>query len=203
MNTGKTFAALLGIILIASVHGCDRTKQYSLQDEVILVIKAGKDALSSDDRENLKKNNHPLLSQISDPNTGKLIRLFANLPSGSHKELLDTGLLKWKFAALDAQRQRVWRDIVQLNIDISAGQGGQANPNFSQAALQNADVGFAVIDLSDAKVKIVSWYILWPEGPPTWVTVVGAMHAGTQPYFAAHMTQLPSLKSKPESRLPS
>jgi hypothetical protein len=104
-----------------------------------LVIKAGKGELSANDKEDLKKSKHPLLLQISDPNTSKLITIFSNLPTSSHKELLEKGYLKWKFANLDQQRQQIWRDIVQLNIDMAAKQGVAPNPSFSQAALQNAN----------------------------------------------------------------
>jgi hypothetical protein len=60
-----------------------------------------------------------------------------------------------------------------------------------------------VVEIPEAKTKVVSWYILWPEIQPTWVTVVGARAAGTQPYFSAHPGQLPLLKDKPESPPPA
>jgi hypothetical protein len=174
--------AFICVLVIAAMVGCEN-QQSSLEKEMSLVIKAGKGELSANDKEDLKKSNQPLLLQISDPNTSKLITIFSNLPTSSHKELLEKGYLKWKFANLDQQRQQIWRDIVQLNIDMAAKQGVAPNPSFSQAALQNANVGFAVVDIPEAKTKVVSWYILWPEGPPTWVTIVGVNAAGSQPYF--------------------
>ncbi len=199
----KPIAVLAGLILVTALLGCEKPVQSGLEEEMNLVVRAGMGDLASDEMASLKRNNHPLLMQLSDTNTSKLITLFARLPAESHKSLLKDGYLKWKFVNLDPQRQQVWRDIVQINIDMASKQGAAANPLFSQAALQNTDVGFAVIDIPEAHAKVVSWYILWTEGQPTWVTVVGAKAAGSQPYFSAHQLQLPLLKEKPESRLPS
>jgi hypothetical protein len=168
-----------------------------------LVVRAGKDQLTDSERESLGKTSHPLLAQIADPNTKKLIRLFADLPQSSRRDLLAQGYLKWEFSGLDSSRQQVWRDLVQVNIDMAKAQGAPPNPAFSPEALARSQVGFAVVDISEAKTKVVSWYILWPELPPTWVTVVGARAAGTQPYFSAHLAQLPLLKDKPESPRPA
>jgi hypothetical protein len=194
--------AFICVLVIAAMVGCEN-QQSSLEKEMSLVIKAGKGELSVNDKEDLKKSNHPLLMQISDPNTSKLITIFSNLPTSSHNELLEKGYLKWKFSNLDQQRQQIWRDIVQINIDMAAKQGVAPNPSFSQAALQSAHVGYAVVDIPQAKMKVVSWYILWPEGPPTWVTIVGGKAAGSQPYFNAHLIQLSLLRDKQESRLPA
>ena len=202
MMNKKLVVVLTGVVLMAAFLGCEKLRQSGLEKEMNLVIKAGKNQLSSDEKEGLVKSSHPLLIQLSDPNTGKLLTLFANLPSHSHQELLKDGYLKWKFVNLDAQRQQVWRDLVQVNIDMAAKQGAAPNPSFSQEALQNASVGFAVVDIPEVKVKVVSWYILWTDLQPTWVTVVGARFAGSQPYFSAHMIQLPLLKVKSESQLP-
>ncbi len=191
-----------GIIMISLMLGCGG-QQDGLQREMTLVIKAGKGELSAKDKEDLRKDNDPLLVQLNDPNTAKLIASFSYLPATSHKELLEKGYLKWKFVNLDKQRQQIWKDIVQLNIDMAAKQGATPNAAFSLDALENAYVGFAVIDIPEAKMKVVSWYILWPQGPPTWVTIVGARAAGSQPYFNAHLIQLPLLKDKPESQMPA
>jgi len=194
--------AFICILIFTVIVGCEN-QQSRLEKEMSLVIKAGKGELSVNDKEDLKKSNHPILLQISDPNTRKLITIFSNLPTSSHKELLEKGYLKWKFGKLDQQRQQIWRDIVQINIDMAAKQGVAPNPSFSQAALQSAHVGYAVVDIPQAKMKVVSWYILWPEGPPTWVTIVGGKAAGSQPYFNAHLIQLSLLRDKQESRLPA
>ncbi len=198
MNIAKVELAAVLILLAASIFGC--AKQTGFEDEVALVIKAGKGQLSSYDTDDLKRGDHPLLMQMNDPNTSKLIILFAGLPADAHKELLEKGYLKWKFTELDQPRQQVWQDIVQLNIDMAAKQGAAPNQSFSIESLQNAEVGFAVVDIPEAKMKVVSWYILWAEGPPTWVTVAGARAAGSQPYFSAHLTQLPLLKNRPASK---
>ncbi len=199
----KSAVVFTGLVVVAALLGCEKLEQVGLEKEMNLVIKAGKGQLSLDEKEGLRKGNHPLIMQLSDPNTSKLITLFANLPSDSHQDLLKDGYLKWKFINLDSQKQQVWRDLVQVNIDMAAKQGAASNPSFSQAALQNASVGFAVVDIPEVRAKVVSWYILWPEGQPTWVTVVGAKAAGSQPYFSAHLIQLPFLKEKAESRLPA
>ncbi|MCZ7556092.1 MAG: hypothetical protein M5R41_06795 [Bacteroidia bacterium] len=199
----KHIVVLAGLVLVTAFLACEKQGKSELEKEMDLVVKAGKGELSSDDKEMLRKDGHPLLMQLSDTNTATLIALFAKLPTEAHRTLLDSGYLKWKFAQLDLQRQQVWRDIVQLNIDMASRQGATPSPLFSQAALQHSEVGFAVIDIPEAQAKVISWYILWTEGQPTWVTVVGAKAAGTQPYFSAHLRQLPLLTEKPESRLPS
>jgi hypothetical protein len=203
MMNKKPVVVLVGLVLVAALLGCEKLKEVGLEKEMNLVIKAGKGDLSSDEKDDLRKSNHPLLMQLSDPNTNKLITLFANLPSDSQKELLKDGYLKWKFINLDSQKQQVWRDMVQVNLDMAAKQGTPPNPSFSQAALQNASVGFAVVDIPEVRSKVVSWYVLWPELQPTWVTVVGARAAGSQPYFTAHLIQLPALREKADSRSPS
>ncbi len=203
MINKKPIVVLAVLVLVTALLGCEKLKQFGLQKEINLVIKAGKGQFTSDEKEDLRKSNHPLIMQLSDPNTSKLITLFANLPADSHQALLKDGYLKWKFNNLDTQRQQVWRDIVQVNVDMAAKQGVTPNPSFSQAALQNAEVGFAVVDIPEVGAKVVSWYILWAEGQPTWVTVVGSRAAGSQPYFNAHLIQLPYLKEKAESRLPT
>jgi hypothetical protein len=200
MNIARLALAAVLILLAVTVSGC--AKQPGLEDEMALVIRAGKGQLSASEKDDLRKSNHPLLMQLNDPNTSKLIVMFAGLPSDSHKELLEKSYLKWPFPELDQQRQQIWSEIVQLNIDLAAKQGAATNPNFSIEALQKASVGFLVVDIPEAKTKVVSWYILWAEGPPTWVTIVGTRAAGTQPYFSAHLTQLPLLKDKPASKKP-
>jgi len=190
-------------VLLVILAGCARLRQAELEKEMDLVIRAGQGKLTAPEKGALTKANHPLLLQLGDPNTSKLIALFANLPPAAHGELLGAGYLKWKLATLDPGRQQVWRDLVQLNVDLAAKQGAAPNPAFSQAALQEAEVGFAVVDIPEIRARVISWYILWPQGPPTWVTVVGVRAAGSQPYFNAHLIQLPLLKGKPPSRLPS
>ncbi len=132
--TPKCLKALLaGAFLAALLSGCARMRQAEFRREIALVIKAGQGKLTPDEKESMAKTNHPLLLQLADPNTSKLIALFANLPPHSQAELLEEGYLKWKFAALDPERQQVWRDLVQVNIDLGAKQGATPNPSFSQA----------------------------------------------------------------------
>lgn len=203
MNSKKIILA--GIILALGLMGCGKIKDYQLKKEIRLVVKAVKYQLSALELDKLAKGNHPILIQIGDPGTKELILLFANLPSDFQDELLIKGYLKWKFPDLDPKRQQIWRNIVQINIDMAMKQGAAPNPNFSQDALQEADVGFAVVDIASGGVnaKVISWYILWPASQPTWITVVNARFAGNQPYFDAHLKQLPLIAGKPDSELPS
>jgi hypothetical protein len=83
---------------------------------------------------------------------------------------------------------------------MAAQQGGQTQPGFSMEALERSQVGFAVVEIAAMDQKVVSWFILWPELPsPTWVTVVNARAAGSQPYFQAHLQRLPLLKTVDET----
>lgn len=196
----KWCAASLAVLTVGL--GCARFEEARFKKQIQTVIRAGQDKLTPEEKDRLTRENDPVLLQVADPNTQKLIALFANLPAHSQEELLKTGYLKWDFSSLDAGRQQLWREFVQVNLDLAAKKGGQTLPTFSQAALEKAQVGFAVVTIPDLKAKVVSWYILWPEGSPTWVTVVGARVAGSQPYFNAHLLQLPLLKDKAASRLP-
>lgn len=202
MRRCSVFILIVAIILVTPMN-CGKVKRSELEEEVSLVIKAGRDELTLEEKEDLRKQNHPILMQTGDPNTKKILTLFANLPEDVHSKLLEKGYLRWKFIDLDEERQQVYQDVVEINIDMAIEQGLPRNPNFSIEALQKADVGFAVVEILETKQKVISWYILWLVGQPTWVTVVGAKACGTQPYFAAHLKQLPLLKGMPESKLPT
>jgi hypothetical protein len=110
--------AILAIVLIGML-GCGEPKKSEFEEEMALVIKAGKNQLTLAEKKDLKKQNHPILMQIGDPNTQKLLSLFANLPQDAHNELLESGYLKWRFAELDRERQQVYQEFVRFNIEIS------------------------------------------------------------------------------------
>ena len=179
---------------------CGETKN-EFEKEINLVIRAVKGELAFDEKQALLTQNHPILLQIGDPNTKKLLNAFANLSEAARDELLKTGCLKWKYSRLDAARQQVYKDFVQLNIDFAKQQGVSLSPNFSLRALNDAEVGYAVVDIPSTTQKVISWFILWPAGQPSWVTVAGARAVGTQPYFTAHGNKLPLLKGMPDSRV--
>ena len=199
--------------LLAALVACGReatappapapATERSFEEELVLVVRAGRGELSDTERQALAKEGHPLLGQLGDPDTAKLIRLFARLPDPLHSRLEAEGYLKWSFAELDDERQRVVREIVQVNLDLAARQGNQPQPGFSLEALELAETGFAVVEIEETGQKVVSWFLLWPELPsPTWVTVVNARAAGTQPYFQTHLRHLPSLRGSPASPPP-
>jgi hypothetical protein len=167
------------------------------------VVQAGRGKLSKEERQRLIDANDSLMTQLNDPPTRKLIELFANLPDAVHKELLEKGYLKWKFTDLDAERQKVYRDAVQFSLDPIKKQGGEPTATMSLEALEKSDVGFAVVDIPESGQKVVSWYILFPEQAPIWVTMVGVQAAGAPPYFATHQKQLPLLRKKPYSKPPA
>jgi type II secretion system protein G len=168
------------------------------EDEFELAVRAGQGKLTDQEEESLKQQNHPLLGQLADPNTSKLIRFFAKLPDEIHEQLKKEGHVKWRFPDLSEQNQKVVREIIRLNIDM-ARQQGTSQPGLSLEALQDSQVGFAVVAMENASQKVVSWFVLFPEFPnPIWVTVVNAKAAGTPPYFQAHLRNLPLLREKPE-----
>jgi predicted Ser/Thr protein kinase len=170
-------------------------------DEFDLVVRAGRGQLSKDEKDKLLAQNHPLMSQLRDPPTKKLIEFFAKLPDAVHKELLSEGYLKWKLASLDAARQKVFKDTLQLQLDMAKKQGVKVPATMSMEALEKADVGVAVVNIPEQKQSVVSVYTLLTEHPqPIWVTVVGAKAAGKEPYFAAHRQQLSAVRAKPYSK---
>ncbi len=171
------------------------------EDEFELAVRAGRGKLTDQEKESLKPN-HPLLGQLADPNTSKLIRFFAKLPDEIHEQLKKEGHVKWRFPDLSEQNQKVVRDIIRLNINMAKLQG-TSQPGLSLEALQDSQVGFAVVSVESASQKVVSWFVLFPEFPnPIWVTVVNARAAGTPPYFQAHLRDLPLLREKPKTALP-
>jgi hypothetical protein len=203
MKMWQTLATLVVVLVAPGCGGSAAGDSLSFDEEFSLSVRAGRDELTKEDRQALLNRNHPLLMQISDENTLKLVKLLATLPDESHDELLKQSYLKWEYSLLDEARQQVCRDIIQLNIDMAAKQGGQSQPGFSLAALEEAEVGFAVVEIPATDQKVVSWFVLWPELPnPTWITVVNGGAAGTQPYFQAHLQRLPLLKSMEGSTAP-
>jgi hypothetical protein len=212
MRKGIQELAALAAIVAAILVGCGRdeapggespTMAAAFAGEFSLVVRAGRDQLTSNERKDLLAQNPPLSFQLADPNTVKLLQLFARLPDASHARLQSDTYLKWNVADLDSGRQQVLRELIQLNIDLAARQGAPTNPAFSLDALARAQTGFAIVEIEGTGQKVVSWYVLWPELPdPTWVTVVNARAAGTPPYFQAHLRRLPLLRSLPSSALP-
>lgn len=177
--------------------------QKTFEDEFALSVRAGRGELSEQEKQGLTQEKHPILMQIGDPNTFKLIELFANLSDELHAELKDKGYLKWEFGTLNGSIQKVYEDVVQLQIDMVKQQGMQPQPGFSLEELKSAEVGFVIVEIPSLKQKVVSWYILWPTlSSPTWVTVVNGRLAGTPEYFQVHMQRLPSLKNEPASKMP-
>lgn len=172
------------------------------EDEFELAVRAGQDKLTDQEKESLKQQNHPLLGQLADPNTSKLIRFFAKLPDEIHEQLKKAGHVKWRFPDLSEENQKVVHDIIWLNTNM-AKQQGTSQPGLSLEALQDSEVGFAVVAMEGASQKVVSWFVLFPEFPnPIWVTVVNAKAAGTPPYFQAHLRNLSLLREKPETAPP-
>lgn len=212
MRKGIQELAVLSSLVAAILIGCDRggvagnpplNTAAGFSGELSLVVRAGRDQLTGAEQKDLLNTNHPLLAQIADPNTVKLVQLFAKLPDTSLAQLQDNSYLKWDFADLDPGRQQVLRELIQLNLDLAARQGAAANPAFSLDALERAQTGFAIVEIAGTNQKVVSWFVLWPELPdPTWVTVVNARAAGTQPYFQAHLQHLPLLRPMDTSALP-
>jgi hypothetical protein len=212
MRKGIQELVVLTVIVASILVGCGRdgtstgksqNAAASFGGEFSLAVRAGRDQLTGPERKDLLAANHPLLFQLADPNTVKLLQLFAKLPDASHGQLQSESYLKWNVADLDAGRQQVLRDLIQLNLDMAARQGAPANPAFSLKALARAQTGFAVVSIEGTDQTVVSWYVLWPElSDPTWVTVVNARAAGTPPYFQAHMQRLPLLRTLETSALP-
>lgn len=200
---GRRLIVLLLSFMIIPLFATNVWAEKTFDEEFALSIRAGKGEITDQEKQDLLKENHPILMQIGDSNTLKLIKLFANLPNESHKELEEKNYLKWEFKALDQSRQKVCEDIVLLQIDMVKQQGVQPQPGFSLEELKNVDVGFAVVEMPSLKQKTVSWYILWPKlTNPTWVTVVNGRLAGTPEYFQSHMQRLSALKSMPLSKTP-
>jgi hypothetical protein len=175
----------------------------SIAAEADLVVRAAKNDLTAAEQTGLRQARPVLAAQLADRNTRPLLDLFAGLPKGSRDALFQQGYLKWKFASLDAARQNVYKQALIVELETSRNQGAPGDAAMSLPALQQAEVGFAGVEVGDAKQKVISWYILFSNrSAPLWVTVVGAQLAGTAPYFQAHLHQIPLLRKMPDSPLP-
>lgn len=189
-------------LVVLVVTGCAKDAKHAeleapstFAEEFALSVAAGRGTLTDEQQRLLASWNHPLLMQIADPSTLTLVQLFADLPDEMHAELQSRGYLKWDFANLDASRQNVLRALIRLNVEMASRQGAPANAAFSVEALERAQTGFAVLDITGTDQRVVSWFVLWPELPdPTWVTIVNARACGTPAYFQAHQQQLPPLR---------
>ncbi|MBC8355596.1 MAG: serine/threonine protein kinase [Planctomycetes bacterium] len=193
-----TAAIAVGVYLATS----KQPPKLSFEREFALSVQAGRDKLDEGTRRELESLRHPLLFQISDPNTKPLLDQFGGLSNEMHAELLQKNYLKWKYADLSPEIQAGYRNAVQNTIDMTKQMGQPADPTLSVEALETAVVGFAVVSL-DPSTKVVSWFILFSNRPaPLWVTIVGGSAAGTPAYFQAHNTNLQHLRVLPDSALP-
>lgn len=205
LGKGRVVKKLNDLILIIMfslliVFGCSKVpKEDFFEQEIDLVVKAGRNELTFPEKEALRQQGHPLLLQIGDPNTQKLLSLFAELSFQIRAGLLDKGYLKWNFVNLNEEWKQICRDLMQASIDLAEEQELEPDPDFSLEVLQESEVGFAVVRIPETEEKVISWFILLPNGRPLWITVVGARAVGTQPYANAHLAQIPLLKAMPES----
>ena len=55
----KPVVVLVGLVLVAALLGCEKLQEIGLEKEMNLVIKAGKGQLSADEKDDLRKSNHP------------------------------------------------------------------------------------------------------------------------------------------------
>lgn len=194
-------ASLCAVLVLATAVAAFGERTF--EQEMALSIRAGLNQLTPAEKKDLLKEDHPILTQIADTNTAQLLALFAKLPDKARKDMIADTYLKWKYSDLDAARQSVFRMMVEVNIDMAKKQGMPVPPEFSVEELKKSEVGFAVVEIPETKQRMVSLFILWPSMPqPTWVTVVNGRAAGTEEYFAAHLSRLPKLKAMPASNKP-
>ena len=175
----------------------------SFKSEFSLSLKAGRDLLTDKEKKRLLDDSHALVMQMGDEHTLKLLRLFGGLPDSLLKELKKSSYLKWRYSDLDKERQEAYRSAIELNVNYMTRRDIEPEPGFSVEALEDAEVGFAIVTIPETKEKVVSWYILLPDyESPIWVTIVNASQAGTPEYFKAHRQRLPMLKAMPTSNVP-
>jgi uncharacterized protein (TIGR03067 family) len=173
------------------------------QHAVDLVVRAGRGELTKQEQDNLDKLDPNLAELMADPNRKTIVDMFANLPESARKQLLQEGYLKWKFADMDPEVQKKWREIHQRNLDESKEFGAELRPTFSMAALEKSDAGFALVNVLGQKASVVSWYLLFPgEMQPGQVTVVGPKPdlKQIQAWRAAHIVDVNALREKPYSK---
>jgi len=196
---GSTIVKVTEDRSLANATGMSPEVIAAIRPELLLVVRAAQGKLSEGERQKLTAQNHPVLGQLQDPPTRKILEMFAALPAIAQERLREEGYLKWKFSSLDADRQEVYRSALQANLDGIKKQGLAVPATMSLAALEKSEVGFAVVSIPETNQHVISWYILLPEHPqPIWVTLVGAKAIGTPAYLNAHNQQLPRLKSRPE-----
>lgn len=171
--------------------------------DLIMMIRAGTGEMTPPEEAGLMIQNHPLLLQLADPNTKPLIGLLAQLPDSCHKELIEKGYLKWKFADLDPARQRVYRNHIKYVLDTFNKLQTDIPKHLSKENLEFADVGFLVFTPQSGGQKTLSLYILFGDHPlPLWKVLVGGKAIGVSDLYSLHEKQALPLRKQPYSPLP-
>jgi hypothetical protein len=145
----RTATAGLGALLVCVLWAC--AKPAAFEEEVALSVRAGRGGLSASERADLLEADHPILMQLGDPGTRRLIEGFAALPDSSHRELLAETYLKWRYADLPEVHQRPFLTLIEANLALAEQQGTRPHPGFSVEALRRAEVGYAVVEVDPGK----------------------------------------------------
>lgn len=195
-------AAYLLIALGCNRGGGGRTFDQEFQ----LTLRAGRGELTDTEKSQLLRENHPILAQVGEPQMLPLMEMFARLPPELHAQLLEDSYLKWKFSDLPPDAQQTISEVIHFTIQsrfpalVRTGDQS-ALPSLS---LSDVDVGFAVVELSQTKQKVVSWYAFGSQLPsPLWITIVNSPASTSEEYVQAHMQRLPLLRTMRPSSPPS
>ncbi|MGF1583460.1 MAG: WD40 repeat domain-containing serine/threonine protein kinase [Gemmataceae bacterium] len=137
-----------------------------------------------------------LAQEMANPDSRKLLELYANLPDKCHTLFLKQGYLKWSLAQLDRNRQAYFEHAVRLNQD-QCNKRGMKSP-FTLDQLKDTDVGFAAIEVAEGTALALSLYALFPDNSLTWMSL--PIIPGTVP--SSSKKALDRLRTVPYSPLP-
>jgi hypothetical protein len=205
MMVARNWLPTLLVALTSSVGGivgCS-TQSSRFDQEVDIIKRAALDELNDYEKQKLLTENHPVLLQLSDPNIHRLLRMFAELPDGHQTELRDKKFLKWRYTELDKYRQRIFSDVLTMNLRMLSGDDNPSGTNKVMALLSKSELGFAIVQIPSSGENVVSCFVLWPDSmSPTWVGIANAKALQAVDAAQAHMLRLPMLKSFPSSSVP-
>lgn len=178
------------------VNGAAPTAAESEDDPSYLqVLKAYRGQLSREELDALEEKDpaSAMYRELKSEPRRAIVRLFASLPDDRHRELRETGYLKWPVSSLPPEQQRAVREMAK---ELE----GQGEGPFPTTGKTGTVTGFARIDMDGLPDAQYSWWIYAPGCKrPAWITVVRVVGLLLQVHFTAHEEQLKALLDQPDS----
>jgi hypothetical protein len=140
----------------------------ALRSELALAVRAVNEELSPEEEQRLNRENPFLALQLRDAESRAALHFLAKLPEASRKELLSKGYVKWPTASLPGRGQVLAPILNPYLTKSDAQRDFQLGwPRQTVHAFGMSTTGFAVVELPPSKQRIISWFMIWPDGAPS------------------------------------